>query len=203
MKGNDLLKLANKFYCRFPKGLDIIGSEKGTATNMGEECMNIVIQPMKSTDWPMVKDIYVEGIQTGNATFQQEAPSWEEWDHSHVQTSRLVAWLNDKIVGWAALSPTSSRCVYAGVAEVSVYVGGQARGLGVGGRLLDQLIQSSEHDGFWTLQSGIFPENAASIAIHKKYGFEVLGTRKRIGKMNGTWRDVVLMERRSQLVGMD
>lgn len=151
--------------------------------------------------WPEVKSIYEEGIATGNATFQSSAPSWEEWDTSHVETSRIVA-IDEggKVVGWAALTPGSGRCVYAGVAEVSVYVSGSAQGRGIGKPLLNEEVKQSENNGFWTLTAGIFPENKASLKIHEHAGFKILGTRERIGKMNGRWRDTFLLERRSKVV---
>jgi L-amino acid N-acyltransferase YncA len=154
--------------------------------------------------WQVVKDIYEEGIATGNATFQSSAPTWDEWDNSHAKNSRIIA-LDDngEILGWAALTPVSGRCVYAGVGEVSVYVSEKARGKGVGKALLGELIRQSEENGFWTLTAGIFPENEASLKIHKNVGFKVLGVREKIGKMNGQWRDTVLLERRSRLVGID
>lgn len=149
-----------------------------------------------------ILDIYQQGIDTGHATFQQHAPSWAEWDDSHLATPRLGAFVNDELAGWAALSPTSSRCVYAGVAEESVYVANKYGGRGIGGTLLNALITASEQAGFWTLTAGIFPENSASIAVHEKVGFQTLGRRERIGKMShgpmaGQWRDVILLERRS------
>ncbi len=153
--------------------------------------------------WPAVKTIYEEGIATGHATFQTSAPAWDEWDAAHLPTARLVAAENDTVLGWAALTPVSGRCVYAGVAEVSVYVNTTARGRGLGKQLLTALVAASEAAGLWTLQAGIFPENKASIAIHKACGFRVLGTRERIGQMNGVWRDTVLLERRSEVVGTD
>ena len=158
---------------------------------------------MKPSDWEAVKEIYEEGIVTGNATFQQSAPTWEEWNNSHLQHSRIVAKEDNNILGWAALTPVSGRCVYAGVAEVSVYVTDKARGKGLGKQLLQKLIEESEANGIWTLQAGIFPENRASIKIHEACGFRILGTRERIGKMNGAWRDTILMERRSETVGLD
>lgn len=158
---------------------------------------------MKAEDWKAVRAIYVQGIATGNATFETDVPDWEEWDGTHVQTCRLVARDGDQIVGWAALSPVSGRCVYAGVAEVSVYVAAAARGKGVGKALLRALVEESERSGFWTLQAGILPENAASIAVHKACGFREVGRRERIGQMNGVWRDVLLMERRSRIVGAE
>lgn len=153
--------------------------------------------------WPEVKHIYEEGIKTGNATFQASAPTWEEWDSSHVKNSRIVAIDDGKVLGWAALTPVSGRCVYAGVGEVSVYVSQSARGKGVGTALLKELIIQSEQNGFWTLTAGIFPENTASRKIHEQLGFKILGTRQRIGKMNGIWRDTLLLERRSNIVGVD
>jgi phosphinothricin acetyltransferase len=160
------------------------------------------IKPMGREHWPEVLRIYLEGIATGNATFETEAPSWEKWDSGHLQNCRLIAQEESKIVGWAALSPVSSRRVYAGVAEVSVYVAESARGNGLGRSLLSVLIESSENSGLWTLQAGIFPENTASIALHKSFGFREVGRRERIGNMGDTWRDVVLLERRSAKVGI-
>jgi len=161
----------------------------------------VEITPLLPTDWPDVRQIYWEGIQTGHATFEENPPDWATWDASHLKVCRLVARANGAVVGWAALSPVSSRCVYAGVAEVSIYVGEKARGQGVGRRLLQSLIDASEQEGFWTLQSGIFPENTASVALHKKLGFREVGRRERIGRLNGAWRDVLLLERRSSVVG--
>jgi L-amino acid N-acyltransferase YncA len=163
--------------------------------------MNISIEPMQHTDWPAVRAIYLEGIVTGNATFEQSAPEWETWNAGHLQSARIVARSNGEIIGWAALSPVSSRSVYAGVAEVSIYIDERARGQGVGHRLMARLVADSEAAGIWTLQAGIFPENAASIALHEHAGFRIVGRRERIGQMNGRWRDVVLMERRSAIVG--
>lgn len=162
----------------------------------------LVIEAMTVGDWPSVKTIYEEGIATKNATFETEAPTWEAWDKGHRADCRLIAKLDDVVVGWAALSPVSGRCVYAGVAEVSVYVGAAARGKGVGKALLKQLVEDSEAAGIWTLQAGIFPENTASIALHEDCGFRVLGRREKLGAMDGVWRDVVLMERRSPVVGV-
>lgn len=164
---------------------------------------NYAIETIQECDWPQVREIYIEGIQTGNATFEQDAPSWERWTAGHLAECRWVARGEDRIpLGWAALSPVSSRCVYAGVAEVSVYVAAGCRGQGVGSALLSALIASSEQAGIWTLQAGIFPENAASIALHQKAGFRLVGRRERIGQMGGRWRDVLLLERRSQVVGV-
>ena len=155
---------------------------------------------MTASDWGAVRAIYVEGIATGNATFETAPPEWDRWDAAHLAACRLVAKVEGEILGWAALSPVSSRKVYAGVAEVSVYVGEQARGQGVGRALLQSLIEHSACNGIWTLQAGIFPENTASIALHQKAGFRVVGRRERIGCLNGQWRDVLLLERRSKTV---
>jgi L-amino acid N-acyltransferase YncA len=160
------------------------------------------INPMAREHWPEVLCIYLEGIATGNATFEREAPSWEKWDRGHLRDCRLIAQADSKVLGWAALSPVSSRCVYGGVAEVSVYVAEAARGKGVGKLLLAALIESSESSGLWTLQAGIFPDNTASIALHKSFGFREVGRRERIGKMGDTWRDVTLLERRSAKAGV-
>ncbi len=160
------------------------------------------IKPMGREHWPEVLRIYREGIATGNATFEVEAPSWEKWDGSHLPNCRLIAQEESKILGWAALSPVSSRRVYAGVVEVSAYVAEAARGKGIGKSLLSALIESSEDCGVWTLQAGIFPENTASITLHKSLGFREVGRRERIGKMGDAWRDVVLLERRSAKVGI-
>jgi len=155
---------------------------------------------MAAEDWPAVRAIYVEGIATGNATFETAAPEWEKWDPGHLPHSRLVARRSGEVDGWAALSPVSTRRVYAGVAEVSVYVGARARGIGVGRRLLEALVAESERNGIWTLQAGIFPENTASIELHRGAGFRVVGTRERVGCLAGRWRDVMLLERRSARV---
>jgi phosphinothricin acetyltransferase len=163
----------------------------------------IVFDKMDSSHWKEVKEIYEQGIATGNATFQQSAPAWEEWDKSHLEHSRLIAKQDETIAGWAALTPVSGRCVYAGVAEVSIYVSEQARGKGLGKQLLQKLIEESEANNIWTLQAGVFPENTASIKMHEACGFRILGTRERIGKMNGTWRDTVLLERRSKTIGIN
>ena len=154
------------------------------------------------THWEAVKQIYEEGISTGNATFQTTAPTWEEWDATHSVKPRLIVIENDEISGWAAITPVSGRCVYAGVGEVSVYVSAASRGKGIGKNLLQALIEESEKENFWTLQAGIFPENISSLAIHEACGFRVIGTRERIGKMNGAWRDTVLLERRSTTIGL-
>ncbi|WP_316786664.1 MULTISPECIES: N-acetyltransferase family protein [Pedobacter] len=158
------------------------------------------IRSLVASDWEAVRLIYEKGIATGNATFQTSAPSWEEWDSSHLSSCRIVAEESGNVAGWAALTPVSSRCVYAGVAEVSVYIDPTFSGMGIGLSLLDRLIALSEAEGIWTLQAGIFPENMASLRIHEKAGFRILGTRERIGKQNGAWRDTVLLERRSKII---
>ena len=160
------------------------------------------IEDLLPKHWPSVKIIYEEGIATGNATFQTTAPEWEEWDAGHLKNSRLVAVDNGSVLGWAALTPVSGRCVYAGVAEVSVYVAGSARGKGIGKQLLQALIAASEKNNLWTLQAGIFPENESSIKIHEDCGFRIVGRREKIGRMNGSWRDTLLLERRSTVTGI-
>lgn len=162
----------------------------------------ISIAPLTAGHWDAVRAIFLEGVATGNATFQQTAPGWPEWDKSHLPTCRIVAVNQQEILGWAALSPVSSRCVYAGVAEVSVYVAQSARGNGIGSALLANLITASESENIWTLQAGVFPENTASIHLHTKAGFRIVGTRERLGSMNGHWRDVILLERRSTVSGI-
>lgn len=161
-----------------------------------------MIREMTPDDWPAVRAIYEEGIATGHATFQTAAPSWEEWDADHLRDCRLVAVDGHRVLGWAALTKVSGRCVYRGVAEVSVYVAASARGRGVGRRLLDALVAESERNDVWTLQAGVFPENSASVAIHERCGFRVVGRRERLGQMRGDWRDVLLLERRSSTVGV-
>jgi len=164
--------------------------------------MNVEIVPMQPADWPMVREIYGEGIATGDATFQTDIPDWKYWDGSHREDCRLVAKENKRVAGWAALSPVSARRVYAGVAEVSIYVAASARGRRLGTSLLEALIRESEANGLWTLQAGIFPENIPSLALHKSHGFREVGVRQRIGKTASGWRDVLLLERRSSLVGV-
>jgi phosphinothricin acetyltransferase len=157
---------------------------------------------MRPEDWESVAAIYREGIATGQATFEIKVPTFEEWDRAHLAAARLIARQQDLIAGWAALSQVSQRRVYLGVAEVSVYVATTARGSGIGRKLLTALIEESERNGIWTLQAGIFPENSASLALHHAAGFREVGRRERIGKMNGVWRDTILLERRSQTVGL-
>jgi L-amino acid N-acyltransferase YncA len=164
--------------------------------------MNI-IRTMLEEDWPFVREIYLQGIATGQATFETTAPDWPFWNSSHVQKHRLISESEGRIAGWAALTPVSGRCVYAGVAEVSVYVGEEFRGRKIGQALLQELIKESEKDGYWTLQAGIFEENFASMKLHEQNGFRVIGYRKRLGKMNGVWRDVNFLERRSDVCGVD
>jgi len=157
---------------------------------------------MTAADWPAVAAIYAAGIATGNATFETQVPSWERWDASHLERPRLVAVdEHDRVVGWSALSPVSDRCAYAGVAEESVYVDPACSGRGVGSALLVRLLADSEAVGLWTVQTGVFPENEASLALHRGVGFRVVGVRERLGKLDGRWRDVVLLERRSQANG--
>jgi phosphinothricin acetyltransferase len=165
--------------------------------------MEISLREMTANDWEQVRDIYRAGIATGQATFESEAPDWIKWDSSHLLKPRLVATAAETIAGWAALSPVSARAVYAGVAEVSVYVDPQWRGHGVGKLLLTSLVNESEQNGIWTLQAGIFPENEGSISLHKSCGFREVGRRESIGKMEGVWRDTLLFERRSKLAGCD
>ena len=162
---------------------------------------SIEVAAMDFDHWPSVREIYAQGIASGNATFETEAPDWREWDQSHLPTGRFVALLDGVVVGWAALSPVSDRCAYSGVAEVSVYVGVEARGRGVGARLMGVLVSASEALGIWTLQAGVFPENDASVRVHTRVGFRLVGRRERLGEMQGAWRDVLLLERRSTEVG--
>nr|WP_299070887.1 GNAT family N-acetyltransferase [uncultured Allomuricauda sp.] len=160
------------------------------------------VREMKASDWDEVSKIYAEGVSTGFATFEQNIPNFEDWDAAHLQQCRLIAEEDGTILGWAALSPVSSRCVYGGVGEVSVYIASNSRGKGIGKMLLEQLILESEKAGLWTIQSGIFPENQASIKLHKKVGFRFIGKRERIGKTkDGVWKDNLLFEKRSNTVG--
>jgi L-amino acid N-acyltransferase YncA len=160
------------------------------------------IRAMRSDDWPAIRNIYSEGIATGNATFETETPEWTKWDQGHLQNCRLVARDQQRILGWAALSPVSTRPVYSGVAEVSVYVATEARRRRVGKMLLQSLVEQSERCGIWTLQAGIFPENVPSIALHKSCGFREVGLRQKLGQRGDIWRDVLLLERRSSSVGV-
>jgi L-amino acid N-acyltransferase YncA len=160
----------------------------------------VEVRDLRPGDWPEVARIYEEGIKTGNATFETEVPPWEAWDVAHLPEHRFVAESDGKVVGWVALAPVSGRCCYAGVAEISAYVGDEARGQGVGTQLLAAAIESSERKGLWTLQTGVFPENAPSLGLLRRFGFRVVGTQERIGRLHGVWRDVVLLERRSEVV---
>jgi L-amino acid N-acyltransferase YncA len=158
------------------------------------------VRELRPADWPAVRAIYEEGIASGDATFETEAPDWEAWDAAHLDL-RLVAERDGEVVGWAALSGVSDRCAYRGVAEVSVYVAGAARGAGIGRALLDELVARSEAAGYWTLTAGIFPENEASLRLHRACGFREVGVRERLGEIGGVWRDVLWLERRSELTG--
>jgi phosphinothricin acetyltransferase len=160
----------------------------------------VAIGDLRPEHWPEVARIYADGIATGNATFETEVPSWERWDASHLGEHRFVALREGAVLGWAAVSPVSERCVYGGVVENSVYIDEATRGLGIGRLLLERLIASTEQAGIWTIQTGIFPENEGSLRLHERVGFEVVGRRKRLGKLHGVWRDVLLLERRSSVV---
>jgi L-amino acid N-acyltransferase YncA len=167
--------------------------------------VEISIRPLVPADWETVRAIYLDGIATGEATFETLAPSWEQWDSSHHRFARLVAVSEEDglVKGWAALSPVSARSVYAGVAEVSVYIEKDSRGKGLGKVLLEQLIVQSEQNGIWTLQASVFPENRASVELQELCGFREVGIRERIGKLEGHWHDTMLMERRSSIVGIE
>jgi L-amino acid N-acyltransferase YncA len=162
--------------------------------------MDFAIDAMCRADWPEVRAIYLEGIATGNATFETVAPTWEAWDAAH-RPERLVARAEKRVLGWAALSPYSARRVYGGVAEVGIYIAVAARGRKIGRALLEALIEAAERSGVWTLQAGVFPENTASIELHRRCGFREVGRRERIGRLGEVWRDVILLERRSRTVG--
>lgn len=159
--------------------------------------MEVDFRPMTPDDWAQVAEIYRQGIETGNATFETMVPSWETWDSAHIKNCRIVALTGNEVIGWAALVPVSSRKVYAGVGEVSIYIANDFKGQKVGSGLLKVLIEESEAAGFWTLQAVIFPENAPSVMLHQNNGFRIVGYRERIGQMRGTWRDTLLLERRS------
>jgi phosphinothricin acetyltransferase len=164
----------------------------------------VFIRAMERGDWERVRAIYEQGIATGLATFESAAPEWDEWDEDHLAVCRLVGVAEDTadVIGWAALSPVSDRCVYGGVAEVSVYVDATSHGKGMGSALLRRLIEDSEAAGFWTLQAGVFPENEASVRVHENQGFRVIGVREKLGKLGEKWQDVLLLERRSTRVGV-
>jgi L-amino acid N-acyltransferase YncA len=158
------------------------------------------IRDLRPGEWPEAATIFREGIATGNATFETTVPSWEEWDAAHLREHRFVAARDGHVVGWIALAPVSPRECYAGVAEVSAYVGENARGEGIGASLLATAVDSSERGGIWTLQTGVFPENEASLGLLRRFGFRIVGTQERLGRLHGIWRDVVLLERRSEVV---
>ncbi|WP_207432403.1 GNAT family N-acetyltransferase [Sabulibacter ruber] len=167
-----------------------------------ETITTISVEPLQAKFYPTVREIYEQGIESQNATLETNAPDWEKWDAGHLSHSRLVALSpQGQVAGWAALSPVSGRCVYGGVAEVSIYLDETFRGKGIGQMLLQHLITASEENGIWTLQASIMKENEASIALHVKCGFRVVGLREKLGKLNGHWRDIYLLERRSQVVG--
>ncbi len=164
---------------------------------------NFRLRPMQEPDWPQVCRIYEEGIATRNATFETKPPTWDQWDESHIAACRFVAIdESEAVIGWGAVSTVSSRAVYRGVCEVSVYIAESARGIGVGRALLQRLIAASEEQGFWTIQAGIFPENHASVSLHESCGFRILGRHERIASHFGEWRDTLLLERRSKVVGL-
>jgi phosphinothricin acetyltransferase len=162
--------------------------------------MGLAIAELRRAHWPDVARIYAEGMATGDATFETEVPSWESWDAAHLAEHRFVALEGERVVGWVAVSRVSSRCVYEGVVENSVYVAADARGHGVGRSLLQALVASTDAAGIWTIQTGIFPENTASVRAHERVGFRVVGRRERIGRLDGIWRDVLFLERRSAAV---
>lgn len=161
----------------------------------------VQIQPLLPNHWQAVKTIYQRGIATGNATFQTSAPAtWELWDQGHLLHSRFVAGIGEKVIGWAALSPTSARECYKGVCELSIYIDSGYRGKGIGNLLMAALIESSEINGVWSLYSSTFPENLASMSLQKKFGFREIGYREKIAQINGVWRNTVLLERRNKVV---
>ena len=169
--------------------------ESGTVPIQG---LSLVIRTLDPADWSAVAEIYWDGMRDGLATFETEVPSWEAWDAAH--SLRLVAELDTEVVGWAALSPSSTRPCYRGVAEDSVYVARDARGLGIGRKLLEALIADAEAEGMWTIQASVFPENTATLVLHERCGFQVVGRRERIAKRDGVWRDTLLLERRSGVI---
>ena len=169
------------------------------------ESVYFLLKSLEKEDWEAIREIYLEGLATGDATFETEAPAEVSWDNAHLPCCRIGALglPERRLVGWAALSPVSSRAVYRGVAEVSVYVASSARGKGVGRALLQRLIEQAEENEIWTLQASIFPENKASLSLHETLGFRTVGYRERIAKLKGVWRDTVILERRSDMVGLD
>jgi L-amino acid N-acyltransferase YncA len=160
----------------------------------------VELRELRQEDWPAVREIYEQGIAGKNATFETEAPSWEAWDRSQLDVHRYVAVEQERVVGWVAAHPVSSRPCYAGVVEHSVYVHDDWQGKGIGRALLERLFESTEQAGIWTIQTGIFPENEASLKLHERCGFRVVGTQERLGKLDGVWRDVVVLERRSERI---
>lgn len=182
----------------YPRRNEAFGDHK----NLGSVDVDYVIDQMNPGDWEQVRSIIGEGIATGHTTFETEPPSWEKWDAGHLEIARLVARRGDRVLGWAALSPVSKRDAYRGVAELSISIAEESRGQGIGRALLDALIEASEKNEIWMLQAAIFPENTASVKLHLRCGFREVGRRERIGKLNGSWRDTVLFERRSQIVGI-
>ena len=158
------------------------------------------LQALRPDHWPAVRTIFEAGIASGDATFETAAPDWEDWDAQHLAEHRLVATDHGRVVGWTALAPVSDRCAYAGVAEDSIYVAPDAQGRGVGRALLAAVVASAEQGGIWTVQTGIFPENQASVRLHQACGFRVVGLRERLGRLHGRWRDVLLLERRSAII---
>jgi phosphinothricin acetyltransferase len=163
----------------------------------------LTISQIEAHHWPDIKAIYEQGLLTGVATFETESPSWEQWDASHLSICRLVAQEGDQVVGWIALSPVSSRCVYGGVAEISVYIHRDHRGKGIGKQLLREVVSASEDQGYWMLQAGIMPANVGSVKLHESVGFRIVGYRERISQVDGIWMDNLLLERRSAIVGVD
>ncbi|WP_413376590.1 N-acetyltransferase family protein [Alkalihalobacillus sp. 1P02AB] len=160
---------------------------------------DITIKKLEKSNWEQVREIYIEGLATRNATFQTEAPCWDIWDETHHHVGRLVAVVDGKVVGWCALTPISSRPVYRGVAEVSIYISKKYTNKGIGSQLMNSLIKGSEAQGVWTLQASIFPENETSILLHKKFGFRIVGRREKIAQLDGIWRDTILVERRKRI----
>ncbi|MCW3170615.1 GNAT family N-acetyltransferase [Chryseobacterium sp. 09-1422] len=161
------------------------------------------IIPIHKDHFPEIAEIYMQGLETGNATFETTLPTWEEWDKAKLKHSRLVAIIDNTVVGWAALSAVSDRCVYGGVAEVSIYISNDYQGKGIGKALMQKLIEESESNGIWTLQSGMFPENETTVALHKSAGFRMIGHREKVGKLGNTWRNTIMMERRSKTIGIN
>ena len=163
----------------------------------------IELRQMFPNDWQSVKTIYESGIATGIATFETSAPNWEKWNSEHLLFGRFVATIENKIVGWTALTSVSSRCVYGGVAEISIYVSEKHKGIGIGKKLLNILILESEENNIWTLQAGIFTDNIVSLRLHESLGFRIIGYREKIGKLKDKWKDNFLLERRSKIIGIN